>query len=1080
MRIQCPNCPAAYELDDGRVPPAGLSIKCPKCKTPFTVHQPKPGERKAVTSKVALPGTGTPPAGKPPVPPGSVGAAGRSVVPLPGAPAFRTTATPGATPAAPPPDDPFAEPVTPAAAQMHAPSLPGLDDDTASAKTVTDFRPAKQDEFDSAFGPSSGSGDVFPVSDDTALTPKKAIEETDLAPKETPEHDPFGQAVPSSDAADVSFDFVDSRPPPPPPPPPPPAAAPDSPELLDFVDEQPKQSTKPGRSAPPVIAPVSRKPAKAADKKRVDKRRPARPGAQRHTGRNLALVLFIAVIGGGVAMGVRAGSTADGLFWKNRLVAVSKMKPSATTLAVVAAAQPKLAEGTFSAARESLGAAAQLLASAPDDDDAKAFFVLCAAELKIWYGQGGADWDQAKRVVDRIRGNAIAQNRARGAFVLATADLAKARQLLSPLSERDAESAWLFSQVLVRGGDVQRAAQVLDRALKGADASSPKLLIARGLAAKAQGALPEAIGFFEKALATRHEHGRALVELADVRLMQKETEQAARLLDKALAPDARKTLDASEEARASMLRGKLFAAQHQSKDAEIAFERAVQLDPGSAEVHAEYGAFRLRRREYDKAQKQLDASLQVDASNPRVLADAARAYLGINRIVEADKRVQEALAKDPSHPAVLVAQGLVAEALAKQEDAYKAYDKALQKKPDLAEAIVAQGAIWVSRGDKKKARERLETALKVTSRSAREEEAAGDLALLLGDGHTGKACYERAQRLDPEDPQAHSGLGRALAALGDLPGARAELEAALRQVDTDPLLHYEYGSLLRRIGDSQGALSAVQRAVQLDSKDYRYRSRLGALLVERREFDKAEAELRQARLANDKYGETHFYLARALAGQAKLGEATDMMRKAVELEPDNAEYLYWMALVYEQAQQVADAVDSFQKSLARNPKNADAYEHLGQNLNVENRFLEAVNAFKKAAALDPSRARLWAEVADSQQQAGDLDGAIANYQKSLAQDANQPGVWSKLGIAYKDRACTSCKSRAIEALRRAEVVDPKDWVAHHELGYLYKDDGKHAEAIAQFRKYLSLRPDAGDADTIRDDISYLTEETRRQ
>ena len=104
-----------------------------------------------------------------------------------------------------------------------------------------------------------------------------------------------------------------------------------------------------------------------------------------------------------------------------------------------------------------------------------------------------------------------------------------------------------------------------------------------------------------------------------------------------------------------MLRGKLFAAQHQSKDAEIAFERAVQLDPGSAEVHAEYGAFRLRRREYDKAQKQLDASLQVDASNPRVLADAARAYLGINRIVEADKRVQEALAKDPSHPAVLVA-----------------------------------------------------------------------------------------------------------------------------------------------------------------------------------------------------------------------------------------------------------------------------------------------------------------------------------------------------------------------------------------------------------------------------------------
>src|SRR5919201_4999392 len=156
MRIQCPNCPAAYELDDGRVPPAGLSIKCPKCKTPFTVHHPKPGERKAVTSKVPLPGTGTPPAGRPAVPRASGTPSSPSVIPLPGAPAFPTTATPGATPAARP-ADPFGEPATPAAAPMEAPSLPGLDDDTASAQTVTDFRPAKQDDFDAAFAPSSSS-----------------------------------------------------------------------------------------------------------------------------------------------------------------------------------------------------------------------------------------------------------------------------------------------------------------------------------------------------------------------------------------------------------------------------------------------------------------------------------------------------------------------------------------------------------------------------------------------------------------------------------------------------------------------------------------------------------------------------------------------------------------------------------------------------------------------------------------------------------------------------------------------------------------------------------------------------------
>ncbi|MFL5311909.1 MAG: tetratricopeptide repeat protein [Myxococcales bacterium] len=1078
MRIQCPNCPAAYELDDGRVPPAGLSIKCPKCKTPFTVHRAKPGEGKPAGQKVPLPGTGAPPARPPPgtkspgsrVPlPGTQSAGSPSApsraVPLPG------HGDPLATPPPRPNGDPFAR------AGMPAVPLPGLDDEM-SAGGAMDASPAtKQADLDAAFAPAppaeQGSlDDAFPVPDETALTPKKALGETDLAPKQSAGYGESQIPSPLGDEGAPSFDFVDpgsAKPPPAAPPPP------DAPEMLDFAGEQPRPSPTTGRAPPPMIAPASARPDKGREKKRPAFR--GQPSLFR--ARNLVVVLLLAAAGGVAALGVRARNTPAGLFWRNNLVAVSRGKPSAATLAVVAAGEARLAQGTFSSAREALGAAAQLLGSAPNDDDAKAFFVLCAAELKVWYGQGGGDWDQAKRVLDRMKGNAAPQNRARGAFALAVGDVGKARQLLSTLAEADLESAWLFSQALIRTNDVQRAAQVLDRALKGQHADSPKLLIARGIAAKALGALPEASGFFEKALAAQPDHGRALVELADVKLLQNDTEKAARLLDKALAQDARKTLDASEEARGATLRGKLLIAQHHGKEAEAAFERAVQLDPNSGEAHAAYGAFRLHRREYEKAQKQLESAVGLDPGNARVLADLARAYLGTNRLLEADKRVQEAVARDANDPQVLFVQGRVAEAIGKQEDAYKAYDKALQKKPDLAEALVAQGSIWFSRGDKQKAREKLDAVLKTPSRTAREEEAAADLALDLGDGKKGKECYERALQLDPEDAQAHSGLGRALAALGDLPGARAELESALRQVDTDAVLHFEYGSLLRRIGDAQGALSALQRAVQLDSKDPRFRSRLGALLVERKEYEKAETELRQARLGNDRYGETWFNLARALAGQGRLGEAMDTIRRAVEIEPENPEYLYFLGLVYEQGQQVQDAVESFQKSIAKNPKNADAYEHLGQNLNVQNRFLEAVSAFKKAAELDRSRARLWAQIADSQQQAGDLDGAIGSYQKSLAQDPNQPGVWSRLGIAYKDRGCTGCKNRAIEALKHAEVVDPKDWVAHHELGYLYKDDGRRAEAIAQFRKYLNLRPDAGDVDTVKDDIYYLQEESRR-
>ena len=66
-----------------------------------------------------------------------------------------------------------------------------------------------------------------------------------------------------------------------------------------------------------------------------------------------------------------------------------------------------------------------------------------------------------------------------------------------------------------------------------------------------------------------------------------------------------------------------------------------------------------------------------------------------------------------------------------------------------------------------------------------------------------------------------------------------------------------------------------------------------------------------------------------------------------------------------------------------------------------------------------------------------------------------------------------------KALLSAEKVDAKDWVAHRELGYLYKDDGKRQQAIEHFKKYLVLRPDAPDIETVRDEVYYLQEETRR-
>ena len=118
--------------------------------------------------------------------------------------------------------------------------------------------------------------------------------------------------------------------------------------------------------------------------------------------------------------------------------------------------------------------------------------------------------------------------------------------------------------------------------------------------------------------------------------------------------------------------------QHQGKEAEAQFERATNLDANSAEIHAAYGLFRLKRREYDKAAKQLDMALALDAKNPESLGNAARAYLGDNRFLDADRRTREALEKDPNNAHLIYLSGKVAETIGKLDEASKgSYEQAL-------------------------------------------------------------------------------------------------------------------------------------------------------------------------------------------------------------------------------------------------------------------------------------------------------------------------------------------------------------------------------------------------------------------
>ena len=75
-----------------------------------------------------------------------------------------------------------------------------------------------------------------------------------------------------------------------------------------------------------------------------------------------------------------------------------------------------------------------------------------------------------------------------------------------------------------------------------------------------------------------------------------------------------------------------------------------------------------------------------------------------------------------------------------------------------------------------------------------------------------------------------------------------------------------------------------------------------------------------------------------------------------------------------------------------------------------------------------------------------------------------------MGRVYQD---LEKRSQAVKYYLKAVKYDPKDPMPHYYLGYVYKAYGHNKKAINEFRMYLQLRPDAPDADEVKEEIEYL-------
>ena len=260
------------------------------------------------------------------------------------------------------------------------------------------------------------------------------------------------------------------------------------------------------------------------------------------------------------------------------------------------------------------------------------------------------------------------------------------------------------------------------------------------------------------------------------------------------------------------------------------------------------------------------------------------------------------------------------------------------------------------------------------------------------------------------------------------------------------------------------AMELAKKAIFLDDQNAGAYMVFANIYVQTGQFEKAAAAQKEALALDPANSLVNAMSGGALSNAGKFTEAIPFLRKAISIDPKHPSwYLQVLGMSYFWTVQNEEAIAVFKKLVSREPKNADAYAAVGFSLTAAGKPQEAIAMFEKALSLNPdgpawhsyhlSIARLWA---------GQSEEAITMLREALSRDPENAEVCLWLSVALTSEGkYEEALSMAKKAVKFEEINPGPGYDANFYffLGVPYLMMGQYAEAIAAFKKAISLSPE---------------------
>ena len=336
-----------------------------------------------------------------------------------------------------------------------------------------------------------------------------------------------------------------------------------------------------------------------------------------------------------------------------------------------------------------------------------------------------------------------------------------------------------------------------------------------------------------------------------------------------------------------------------------------------------------------------------------------------------------------------------------------------------------------------------------------------------GDVQKAQSAWQAVLKAHPNDAEADAHLGLLESRQEHYADAVSFYRKAAAIEPAMPGLQMNLGLALFKNGELREAteiFTALLKTLPEESPEaLRLTTLIGLADYGSGQYAEAVPHLKKATSADPQNLPFRLTLAHSCLRSAQYQCVLDVYKEILTLNAESAEADMLAGEALDEMKDRTAAIEQFRAAVKADAKMPEAHFGLGYLLWCELQFEDASKEFQAELDLNPNHVQALTYLGDTQMKLSHPESALPLLEKAVRIDPKDQLAHLDLGILHID---AGRNDDALRELKTAEQLDPNDQNVHFRLGRFYKSLGKTTEANAEFEKTRGLQK-ASDASVLK-------------